>query len=123
MRVRWLLSVILLSSAWGLEAASAEEAATGSSVPVDTSAPAQTVKDPMPAKEPPATGPDEYEIDYEEEPAEPAVPAAPAKKALRSGGIPAVQGSRAKDRFTPILKSETKSVYKKGGKSLDVDPD
>ena len=79
----------------------------------------------------PAEG--EYEIDYEEEPdasgdseAAPIEPVAPVnapKKAAKGQGGPAVQGSRAKDRFTPILKSETKSIYQKGGKHLDVDPD
>jgi hypothetical protein len=34
-----------------------------------------------------------------------------------------VQGSRAKDRFVPILKSETRSIYKKNGKHYDVDTD
>lgn len=79
--------------------------------------------------------PDEgnYEIDYEEEPEESsseetAVPErAPVKKASGRGkgigGGPAVQGSRAKNRFAPILKSETRSVYKRDGKTLDVDTD
>ncbi len=84
----------------------------------------------------------EYEIDYEEEPeaeaegeSEDSAPASKAKKketgkkeaakkeAKKNGGGPAVQGSRAKNRFTPILKSETKSVYQKNGKHLDVDSD
>ncbi|MBU6153709.1 MAG: hypothetical protein KGP28_05345 [Bdellovibrionales bacterium] len=67
----------------------------------------------------------EYEIDYEEEVAPEEAPAPMPKRSVprAQGGGTAVQGSRAKDRFTPILKSETKSVYKKGGKHLDVDPD
>ena len=77
-----------------------------------------------PAPKPVADG--EYEIENEEEvapPEEVAVPL-PKRAVIRGkGGGTAVQGSRAKDRFTPILKSETKSVYKKGGKHLDVDPD
>ena len=77
-----------------------------------------------------------YEIDYEEEsdaeggaPEEAPEPGpmVPAPKKSR-GGItpgsgPAVQGSRAKNRFAPILKSDSKSVYQKDGKHLDVDPD
>lgn len=70
---------------------------------------------------------DEYEIDYEEEPGSEtdeaaAPPPKKAKKTVKLGSGPAVQGSRAKHRFTPILKSEMKSVYQKEGKSLDVDP-
>jgi hypothetical protein len=69
-----------------------------------------------------------YEIDYEEEVEEvedsaPPKSAPPASKVKKIGGGPAVQGSRAKNRFAPILKSETRSVYKKDGKSLDVDTD
>lgn len=73
-----------------------------------------------------------YEIDYEEEAeeAESPVEEAPAPKSPKAsvrpkvgGGGPAVQGSRAKNRFAPILKSETRSVYKKDGKILDVDTD
>ncbi len=72
----------------------------------------------------------EYEIDYEEEPEgdEPVQTPAPRKSkstrpSIPGGSGPAVQGSRAKKRFTPILKSETKSVYRKEGKGLDVDTD
>ena len=72
----------------------------------------------------------EYEIDYEEEPEEeipvqesPALKKDKKQKSVRGGGGPAVQGSRAKDRFVPILKSESKSIYKKDGKVLDVDSD
>ncbi len=75
----------------------------------------------------------EYEIDYEEEeganpegpPAIAEPEAVPGKKrgARIFGAGPAVQGSRAKNRFVPILKSETKSVYQKDGKPLDVDTD
>jgi len=74
----------------------------------------------------------EYEVDYEEEPDSDAeVEATPAPKAItqkkgkapRLGGGPAVQGSRAQNRFISLLKSETKSVYKKNGKPLDVDSD
>jgi len=73
-----------------------------------------------------------YEIDYEEEAEEVESPVeeAPAPKSAKApvrpkvgGGGPAVQGSRAKNRFAPILKSETRSVYKKDGKTLDVDTD
>ena len=81
----------------------------------------------------------DYEIDYEEEPEEGAAAdaaadtaeepekPAPKKKSAKGkksiGGGPAVQGSRAKNRFTAILKSDTKSAYKKNGKPLDVDAD
>ncbi len=84
----------------------------------------------------PAAADGEYEIDYEEEPegaseepseAEPEpVPSKSVKKGAKTSknsGGPAVQGSRAKNRFAPILKSETKSAYKKEGKVLDVDAD
>ncbi len=73
-----------------------------------------------------------YEIDYEEESeeSEPQAEETPSPKAGKivtrpkvGGGGPAVQGSRAKNRFAPILKSETRSVYKKDGKTLDVDTD
>ncbi len=69
----------------------------------------------------------EYEIDYEEE-AEAGVETAPAPKAPDRGekskkSAAGVQGSRAKDRFVPILKSETRSIYKKNGKNYDVDTD
>lgn len=73
-----------------------------------------------------------YEIDYEEETEEsetqaeetPTPRAGKAAAKLKvGGGGPAVQGSRAKNRFAPILKSETRSVYKKDGKTLDVDTD
>lgn len=84
-----------------------------------------------PVKQPSADS--EYEIDYEEEDgttpeAPPAVaepePARGKKRGTRIFGTgPAVQGSRAKNRFVPILKSETKSVYQKDGKPLDVDTD
>ena len=79
------------------------------------------------------TGSSEYEIDYEEEPeseevSEPEPEPVKSKKgerkkAAKNSGGPAVQGSRAKNRFAPILKSETKSLYKKDGKVLDVDAD
>ena len=83
------------------------------------------------------TAPSEYEIDYEEEPEvseeasvetaiekpSPKVKPKTKPERIKGGGGPAVQGSRAKDRFVPILKSETKSVYQKGGKHFDVDPD
>lgn len=77
-----------------------------------------------------------YEIDYEEESeigdgaAEEAPepgPVAPTAKKVRAGKVPgagpSVQGSRAKNRFAPILKSDSKSVYQKDGKHLDVDTD
>jgi hypothetical protein len=93
------------------------------------SAPVESAVIPPVQSSPAATQPvsdGEYEIDYEEEvsPADEAPAPVPKRSAPRAqGGGTAVQGSRAKDRFTPILKSETKSVYKKGGKQLDVDPD
>ena len=80
-----------------------------------------------------ATTDGDYEIDYEEEPesegddAETVAPVKPAKGKKTTyapgGGAGGIQGSRAKHRFTPILKSETKSIYKKDGKALDVDSD
>ena len=76
----------------------------------------------------------EYEIDYEEEPesgddeaeapvAQPKTPKGKRTAVVPGGGSGGIQGSRAKHRFTPILKSETKSIYKKDGKTLDVDSD
>ncbi len=75
----------------------------------------------------------EYEIDYEEEAdaGEEEAPEAvkqPEKtkktpQSLKIGVGPAVQGSRAKNRFIPILKSDTRSVYQREGKSYDVDTD
>jgi septal ring-binding cell division protein DamX len=75
----------------------------------------------------------EYEIDYEEEPGTEgdAAEETPVAKPIRGkktvyapgGGAGGIMGSRAKHRFTPILKSETRSIYKKDGKSLDVDSD
>ncbi len=77
----------------------------------------------------PADG--EYEVDYEEETEVGAEeePPAPVKsrtvKRSRNKGTagPAVQGSRAKNRFVPILKSDTRSVYQNKGKVYDVDTD
>ncbi len=67
----------------------------------------------------------EYEIDYEEEAEVETAPApqAAGRPAKGQKGGSGVQGSRAKDRFVPILKSETKSIYKKNGKHYDVDTD
>ncbi len=85
-----------------------------------------------PTEAAPSTTDGEYEIDYEEEPggdaADEEAPEPIKTKTGKSGskkgaGGPAVQGSRAKHRFEPILKSETKSIYKKDGKPLDVDTD
>lgn len=89
----------------------------------------------MPPSSTGAADDSEYEIDYEEEPGtdgeEPVEAPVPKKNGTRKknssvsagGGVGGIQGSRAKHRFTPILKSETKSVYKKDGKALDVDSD
>ena len=97
-------------------------------LPADLSARAEGVAPaPSPAVE-------EYEIDYEEEAEEAAggespetpVKVQPAQKRnlrTKTGGGPAVQGSRAKDRFVPILKSDLKSVYQSNGKAYDVDTD
>jgi hypothetical protein len=78
-------------------------------------------------------GGSEYEIDYEEESdaeadAPPEAEEQPRKNKkpstpVKVGSGPAVQGSRAKNRFVPILKSDTRSVYQQGGKSYDVDTD
>lgn len=75
----------------------------------------------------------EYEIDYEEEPEAPATPEEeapveepvskkPGKRAAGGAGT-GVQGTHSKNRFAPMLKSDTKSIYKKNGKALDVDTD
>ena len=90
----------------------------------------------------------EYEIDYEEEPeggseevGEPAAelddtadeeaPKAKSKKKRHGKSLDrnapslgsAVSGTRSKNKFAPILSSETKSVYRRNGKPLDVDTD
>ncbi len=75
----------------------------------------------------------DYEVDYEEEPgaAEPAEPEAEVKpsrkekagKTEKFSKDTTSQGSRAEKKIAPLMKSETKSVYKKNGKSLDVDTD
>ncbi len=77
----------------------------------------------------------DYEVDYEEEPGdeEPVIEAPveeePVKKKsnkTKTEKLPkdtSTQGSRATNRFQPMIKSESKSHYKKNGKSLDVDPD
>ena len=65
-----------------------------------------------------------YEIDYEEvsdgETEEPR-PAKARSKPPSSG--PAVQGTHSTNKIASLLKSESKSVYKKNGKQLDVDTD
>ena len=95
--------------------------------PVESAVTPQVQSSPAAPQAPEPVSDAEYEIETEEEiiPAEDVPAPAPKRSASRGqgGGGTAVQGSRAKDRFTPILKSETKSVYKKGGKHLDVDPD
>ncbi len=75
----------------------------------------------------------DYEVDYEEEPgaAEPAEPEEEVKpvqktkagKTEKFSKDTTSQGSRAEKKIAPLMKSETKSVYKKNGKSLDVDTD
>ena|GEM_PF-3077879 len=68
-----------------------------------------------------------YEIDYEEEPdttaQTPSPTAAPKVRRPRDNSNPAVQGTHSSHHFAPMMKSETKSVYKKNGKTLDVDTD
>ena len=110
------------------------------SAPAENSAGAQATTDVKTSASPAnASGTEEgeYEIDYEEEPAdtdemEPAEPvkvtrekktSSTATAANSNGGSGGIQGSRAKHRFNPILKSETKSIYQKDGKALDVDTD
>jgi hypothetical protein len=84
----------------------------------------------------------DYEIDYEEEPdaessdgVENAAQVTPtpiqkgrSKSFSRTPGpvdrnVPSSQGTRSKNKFAPLLKSETKSIYKKNGRPLDVDTD
>jgi len=75
----------------------------------------------------------DYEVDYEEEPgsAETAELEEPVKAApkSKSGKVEKFskdttsQGSRAEKKIAPLMKSETKSVYRKNGKPLDVDTD
>lgn len=63
----------------------------------------------------------EYEVDYEEDAVEMTPP--PARSSKKQKKESTVQGSIAEKRPVPILPSETKSVYKKNGKALDVDTD
>ena len=75
----------------------------------------------------------DYEVDYEEEPGsvEAAEPEETVKPALKTKSGKAEkfskdttsQGSRAEKKIAPMMKSETKSVYRKNGKPLDVDTD
>jgi hypothetical protein len=75
----------------------------------------------------------DYEVDYEEEPGseeadEPVeeVPVKPKKGSAKGSQLSkdtTSQGSRAEKKIAPLMKSNPKSVYKKNGKSLDVDPD
>jgi hypothetical protein len=111
------------------------EAPNSAAAPVVETPPATAPKtEEAPKTATPATSADdgEYEIDYEEEPGtdgdeveEAPVKPKKGKKTVYApgGGGGGIQGSRAKHRFTPILKSETKSIYKKDGKALDVDSD
>jgi hypothetical protein len=71
-------------------------------------------------------------VDYEEEPGteeveEPVVEEKPTKKAKtkseKGSKDTTAQGSRAEKKIAPLMKSETKSIYKKNGKALDVDTD
>ena len=90
---------------------------------------AQEPSNPAPT---PASAPAEssdYEVDYEEEPEEePVVEEKPVKKSKGSSEKSiskdtTSQGSRAEKKIAPMMKSETKSIYKKNGKPLDVDTD
>ncbi len=77
-----------------------------------------------PAEVIPTTTPKEsdYEVDYEEE--EPPEPVKEKKsKKIKTPKEAVLQGSRAEKKIAPMMKSETKSIYKKNGKPLDVDTD
>jgi hypothetical protein len=100
-----------------------------------------TVKSPsetvIPAAEKPAEKTVEkessdYEVDYEEEPGDEPVEVPEEESIKKKSSKPKMgqaskdtspQGSRATNRFQSLLKSETKSIYKKKGKRLDVDSD
>lgn len=98
-------------------------------------APTEPVSTPVPAEATPAESDvsEDYQVDYEEEPGseeveEPAEEAPVAVKSKKTKGKKNVkesvtQGSRAEKKIAPMMKSETKSIYKKNGKSLDVDSD
>ncbi len=88
--------------------------------------------------ESPAKESSDYEVDYEEEPGTEEVEEEPApeekpvitkgkgakkSKEKRNPKEAVSQGSRAEKKIAPMMKSETKSIYKKNGKSLDVDSD
>lgn len=100
------------------------------------SAPAEVVPTATPAAAEatvPAKESSDYEVDYEEEPGadevEEPVQEKPKpgkdskKKGKKSEKESVLQGSRAEKRIAPLMKSETKSIYKKNGKALDVDTD
>jgi hypothetical protein len=75
----------------------------------------------------------DYEVDYEEEPAtdevelpveeKPKLNTDKKNKLKKNMKEPVLQGSRAEKKIAPLMKSEAKSIYKKNGKSLDVDTD
>ncbi len=69
----------------------------------------------------------EYEVDYEEEGEGVEIEEAPEKPVPASGKKTSressAQGSRALNRFQPVMKSEQKSKYMKEGRALDVDSD
>lgn len=100
--------------------------AAAEAVPAPTSAPVESA-------EPAAKESSDYEVDYEEEPGtedteEPEEEKPVKVKAKKSKGKKNTkesvsQGSIASKKFAPLMKSETKSIYKKNGKALDVDSD
>lgn len=147
-----LLLALALPAAFAQEGGEAPADAPAAAAPATdpTAAPPAETPKPAPAVDvkpnaPAETGGD-YEIDYEEEDEgegdtaegdeEPA-PVKPAKKAparkapvaarpaatSNDRSLPTSQGTRSKNRFAPLLKSDAKSVYKKNGKNLDVDTD
>jgi hypothetical protein len=90
---------------------------------------AQELTNPTPTPASVPTESSDYEVDYEEEPEEePVVEEKPLKKSKGAVEKPmskdtTSQGSRAEKKIAPMMKSETKSIYKKNGKPLDVDTD
>jgi len=83
-------------------------------------------------KKPAESDSSDYEVDYEEEPGTEEVEEPKEEKPVKKskGGSmdkgskdTTSQGSRAEKKIAPMMKSETKSVYKKNGKALDVDTD
>ena len=66
---------------------------------------------------------EEYDVDYEEETEAPEAPVVKKPNQKPMVRDSSVQGTKSINKFAPMIHSETKSIYQKNGKHLDVDPD